>query len=167
MTKDPRLRALLANVVAYVVVIALMAAFNLWRSPHNLWFIWVALGWGIGVAAHALAFFLRRTHRRERIFSDPKTRAFTVHLFAYVAVIILLFVVNLVATPHTWWFYWVALGWGAGIVANAWAVFSRSRSGTTARKGDTQPKREALAVKTQSTPPKKSATPRKRSKPKR
>jgi hypothetical protein len=66
MTKDPRLRALLANVVAYVVVIALMAAVNLWRSPDNLWFIWVALGWGIGVAAHALAFVLRRTHRRER-----------------------------------------------------------------------------------------------------
>jgi cobalamin synthase len=168
MTKDPRLRALLANVVAYVVVIALMAAVNLWRSPDNLWFIWVALGWGIGVAAHALAFFLRRTHRRERVFSDPKTRAFTVHLFAYVAVIVLLFVVNLVATPHTWWFYWVALGWGAGIVANAWAVFGRSRpkgSGTAAPKVDTQPKREAPAVKTRSTP-KKPATPRKRPKPK-
>ncbi len=168
MTKDPRARALLANVAAYVVVIALMAAVNLWRSPHNLWFIWVALGWGIGVAAHALAFFLRRTKRPERVFADPKARGFTVHLFAYVAVIALLFVVNLVATPHSWWFYWVALGWGAGIVANAWAVFGRSRpkgSGSAARQADT-PKPKAPGAKTQSTPRKKSATPRKRSKPK-
>jgi Kef-type K+ transport system membrane component KefB len=168
MPTDPRARALLANVVAYVVVIALMAAVNLWRSPDNLWFIWVALGWGIGVAAHALAFVLRRTHRRERVFSDPKTRAFTVHLFAYVAVIALLFVVNLVATPRTWWFYWVALGWGAGLVANAWAVFDRSRtkeSVAAAPKADTQPKREVPAVTARATP-KKLATPRKRSKPK-
>jgi len=132
MPKNPRARALLANVVAYVVVIALMAAINLWRSPDNLWFIWVALGWGIGVAAHALAYFLRHTQRRERIFSDPKVSRFAVHLFAYVAVIVLLFVVNLTVTPHSWWFYWVALGWGAGLLANAWAVFGKRRRPTAA-----------------------------------
>jgi len=176
MTKDPRLRVLLANVAAYVVVIALMAAVNLWRSPHNLWFIWVALGWGIGVAAHALAFFLRRTKRPERIFADPKARGFTVHLFAYVAVIVLLFVVNLVATPHTWWFYWVALGWGAGIAANAWAAFGRSSAApspkqeTPAPKTQPAPKTETApkqtAPKKRSAPRKKQATPRKRPTPK-
>jgi hypothetical protein len=128
MPQDRARRALLANFAAYVVVIAIMAAVNLWRSPDNLWFLWVALGWGIGLAAHALAYFLRHTRRRERIFNDPKMRRFTVHLFAYVAVIVLLFVVNLIATPHTWWFYWVALGWGAGLLANAWAVFGKGRA---------------------------------------
>jgi len=127
MPQDPAARALLINFAAYLAVIAIMAAVNLWRSPDNLWFIWVALGWGIGIAAHALAYFLRHSKRRERIFTDPKARRFTVHLFTYVAVIALLFVVNLVATPNTWWFYWVALGWGAGIAANAWAVFGRPR----------------------------------------
>ncbi len=124
------LRVFLIHLAAYVIVTALLAAINLWFAPEKLWFIWVLLGWGIGVAAHGLALLLRRTHRRERIFSDPKTRAFTVHLFAYVAVIVLLFVVNLTATPNKWWFYWVALGWGAGIALHGWLVFRKPRTHT-------------------------------------
>jgi hypothetical protein len=128
MTKDPRVRAFLINFAVYLAVIALLAALNLWRSPDNLWVIWVALGWGIGVAAHGLALLLRKTDRPERVFSDPKVRGFAVHLFAYVAVIALLFVVNLVTSPDSWWWYWVALGWGLGLAANAWAVFGKSRA---------------------------------------
>lgn len=129
MPKDPRTLALLNHVAAYLVVVAICAAVNLWLAPHNLWFFWVAIGWGIGVAAHALAFTLRRTHRRERVFIDPHARGFAVHLFAYVAVVILLFVVNLTVTPNVWWFYWVALGWGAGVAAHAWCVFGKRTRG--------------------------------------
>jgi len=125
MLKDPRTRAWLINFVVYLGVVALLAALNFWRSPDNLWVIWVALGWGIGVAAHGLALLLRKTNRPERVFSDPKARGFAVHLFAYVAVIALLIVVNLVTTPDSWWWYWVALGWGAGLAANAWGVFHK------------------------------------------
>lgn len=169
MLKDPRTRVLLIHLAAYAVVVAICAGVNLWLTPDKLWFIWVLFGWGIGVAAHGLALLLRKTHRPERIFVDPKARAFTVHLFAYVAVIILLFVVNLTVTPQKWWFYWVALGWGAGVLAHGLAVFGRSRtkeSGAAALKADTQPKRDAPAAKTQSTPRKKSATPRERPTPK-
>ncbi len=128
MSKDPRVRAFLINFAVYLAVIALLAALNLWRSPDNLWVVWVALGWGIGVAAHGLALLLRRTNRPERVFSDPKVRGFAVHLFAYLAVIALLFVVNLLTSPNSWWWYWVALGWGLGLAANAWAVFGRNRA---------------------------------------
>jgi len=48
---------------------------------------------------------LRKTRRRERIFIDPKARASMVHLFAYLAVVLLLFFVNLTVTPRVWWFY--------------------------------------------------------------
>jgi len=130
MSKDSELRVFLIHLAAYVIVTALLAAINLWFAPEKLWFVWVLLGWGIGVAAHGLALLLRRTHRRERIFSDPKTRAFTVHLFAYVAVIVLLFVVNLTATPNKWWFYWVALGWGAGVALHGWLVFRKPSTHT-------------------------------------
>ena len=126
------MRAFLIHLAIYVLVIVICAGVNLRLRPDNLWFIWVALGWGIGVAAHGLAFLLRRTHRRERIFIDCKARGFAVHLFAYVAVIALLFVVNLTATPERWWFYWVALGWGAGVLAHAWCVF-RKRQPKSAR----------------------------------
>jgi len=169
MLKDPRTRVLLIHLAAYAVVVAICAGVNLWLTPDKLWFIWVLFGWGIGVAAHGLALLLRKTRRRERIFVDPKARAFTVHLFAYVAVIILLFVVNLTVTPQKWWFYWVALGWGAGVLAHGLAVFARRRRGRSsavAAQTDSRPKRQAPAAKKQSTPRKKSATPRKRSTPK-
>jgi hypothetical protein len=127
MPKNPQTRAVLIHLAAYLVVVAVCAGLNLWLAPDNFWFYWVALGWGIGVVAHGLALFLRTTHRRERIFIDSKARAFTVHLFAYVAVIVLLFIVNLTATPKVWWFYWVALGWGAGVAFHAWCAFFKRR----------------------------------------
>ncbi len=128
MPKDPRVRALLIHAIAYLVVVAICAALNIWRHPQNLWFLWVAAGWGIGLAAHALAVWLERTHRRERVFIDPKARGFAVHAFAYAGVVILLLVVNIVATPKVWWFYWVALGWGAGVAAHGWCTFFRKRA---------------------------------------
>ena len=132
MTKDPRAAAFLIHVAAYVIVVAICAVLNLWLTPDHLWFIWVAVGWGIGVAAHGLGLVLCSMRRRTRIFIDPRARGFAVHLFAYLCVVILLFIANLTATPHVWWFYWVALGWGAGVAAHGWCAFrKRSRRDTT------------------------------------
>ena len=49
------------------------------------------------------------------------------HLFAYVATVLILFFVNLTVTPKVWWFYWVALGWGAGLVPHGWCAFFKRR----------------------------------------
>ena len=127
MFKDLSMRIFLGHLVAYVAVILICAAVNLWLTPGTLWFPWVLMGWGIAVATHALALLLRKTHRRERIFIDKCARSFTVHLFAYVAVVLLLFFVNLTVTPKVWWFYWVALGWGAGLIPHGWSAFFRRR----------------------------------------
>jgi hypothetical protein len=128
MPQDRPKRALVIHIAAYlVVVVAICAAVNFWLAPDRLWFIWLAAGWGIGIAAHALALWLRHTRRSERVFIDPKTRGFAVHLFAYVAVVLLLFILNLAVTPKVWWFYWVALGWGAGVAAHGWCAFFRKR----------------------------------------
>ena len=88
MFKDLSMRIFLAHFVAFVVATAGLAAVNLWLTPQHLWFVWVLMGWGVAVATHDLALLLRRTRRRERIFIDRKARAFTVHLFAYGAVIL-------------------------------------------------------------------------------
>lgn len=160
MPNDPRTRLLLIHVAAYALAVAICAGINLWLSPGRLWFVWVALGWGIGLAAHALGYWLKHTDRPERIFVDRRARGFAVHLFAYVAVIVLLLVINLTVTPNRWWFYWVALGWGAGIALHASLAFGRSRETS----GDRQrPKRKAPAKKTapKKTPKKKAAAPRK------
>jgi len=178
MPQDPRARALLIHIAAYAAVVGICTVVNLWLNPHKLWFIWVAAGWGIGVAAHGFAYWLRHAHRRERVFVDPRARGFTVHLFAYVAVVILLFVVNLVVTPNTWWFYWVALSWGAGIALHGWLAFRKRRSGSdmkqsiasstppieTARKPQpaAKPQRKSPPPKEQATVPKKQNTPRKK-----
>jgi hypothetical protein len=127
MFKDLAMRVFLAHLVAFVAGVVICAAINLWLTPGTLWFPWVLIGWGAAVATHALALLLRKTHRRERIFIDQKARSFTVHLFAYLATVLILFFVNLTVTPKVWWFYWVALGWGAGIVAHGWCAFGKRR----------------------------------------
>ena len=90
MFKDLSMRIFLGHLVAYVAVTLICAGVNLWLTPGTLWWPWVLMGWGIAVATHALALLLRKTHRRERIFIDKCARSFTVHLFAYVAVVLLL-----------------------------------------------------------------------------
>ncbi|HKU42676.1 MAG TPA: 2TM domain-containing protein [Polyangiales bacterium] len=45
------------HVLTYAVVMAALAAINLITSPGYLWFLWPAVGWGIGVVAHAANVF--------------------------------------------------------------------------------------------------------------
>lgn len=125
--KDLEMRVFLAHLVAFVVITAILTGLNLWLTPQYPWWIWVLIGWGAVIATHAFALLLRRTRRRERIFVDRKTRSFAVHLFAYLATVLILFFVNLTVTPQVWWFYWVALGWGAGIVAHGWCALGKKR----------------------------------------
>ena len=154
MFKDLAMRVFLAHLVAFIVGVVICAAINLWLTPGTLWFPWVLIGWGAAVATHALALLLRKTHRRERIFIDQKARSFTVHLFAYLATVLILFFVNLTVTPKVWWFYWVALGWGAGIVAHGWCAFGKRRRSVPTH-APTQ-KAEAHPAKAKSSAPKRS-----------
>jgi hypothetical protein len=149
ISKDRALFGFSIHLALFVVVVGALAALNLWRNPDRIWFVWVLAGWGIGLAAHGLALLLKRTRRRERIFLDEKARGFVVHLFVYVTVVLLLFAVNYLKTPNVWWFYWVALGWGAGVVVQAWCVFwkhRRKQSALAARPQAKQGKRR-VAIK--------------------
>lgn len=53
-------------------------------------------------------------------------KAFYTHAVTYAAVMILLFVIDMV-TPGGPWFYWPLLGWGIAIVSHAMNVFGMSR----------------------------------------
>lgn len=48
------------HLACYVLVVSGLAILNFTRNPDNLWVMWVAGGWGIGIAAHAFAFFTSR-----------------------------------------------------------------------------------------------------------
>jgi hypothetical protein len=56
----------------YVGVNALLAYLDLTRSPDRIWFFWPLVGWGTGLAAHAIGVFgtgraIERTqHRMQR-----------------------------------------------------------------------------------------------------
>jgi uncharacterized membrane protein len=143
MWKDPRTRVFLIHFAVFAVAVVILAAINYLAAPTNLWFIWVLAGWGIGVAAHGLAVWLCTAHRRERVFVDPKARAFTVHLFAYLAVVALLFVANLLTDK--WWFYWVALGWGAGVLAHGLVAFRHRAPTPSPRKDSSTPAKTTRA----------------------
>ena len=157
--EDLEMRVFLAHLVAYVAIVALLAAINLWLTPGYPWFLWVLIGWGAVVATHAFALLLRRTRRRERIFIDKKTRSFAVHLFAYLATVLILFFVNLTVTPQAWWFYWVALGWGAGIIAHGWCAFGKKRPLPAPHVSESAPQ----ATKRESAPAAKKSAPRRKS----
>lgn len=46
------------HLATYIFVIALLLTLNLYKKPDDLWVLWPAIGWGIGVAAHGLAAFI-------------------------------------------------------------------------------------------------------------
>ncbi len=43
------------HAATYVAVVGGLASLNLNRMPDKPWVLWVARGWGIGLAAHAAA----------------------------------------------------------------------------------------------------------------
>jgi len=45
------------NLTSYVFVNIGLQVLNLITSPDHLWFFWPLLGWGIGVAIHAMKVF--------------------------------------------------------------------------------------------------------------
>ena len=52
-----KVKAFYIHLSQYVIVIPILAAINLLGYPQYLWFIWPALGWGLGVALHAAQVF--------------------------------------------------------------------------------------------------------------
>jgi hypothetical protein len=87
-----------------------------------------------------------------------------VHLFAYLATVLILFFVNLTITPKVWWFYWVALGWGAGILAHGWCAFGRRRPRAMPPATEQPTEREVRPVKQEASArtPKAKSTPRRK-----
>lgn len=47
----------------YAAVVAILALVNVLSAPDELWVHWVALGWGAGVALHAVLVFGRWPRR--------------------------------------------------------------------------------------------------------
>lgn len=60
LSTEARARAKIGFVrhaTVYMLVIAVLIVINLSTSPRYLWFLWPAIGWGIGLAFHGFRAF--------------------------------------------------------------------------------------------------------------
>ncbi|KOS08114.1 histidine kinase [Flavobacterium akiainvivens] len=55
--KVEEIKGFYGNLFSYIVVITGLAILNMLTSPSHWWFLYPALGWGIGVALHGMAVF--------------------------------------------------------------------------------------------------------------
>ncbi|MBE6506251.1 MAG: 2TM domain-containing protein [Methanobrevibacter sp.] len=49
------------------------------------------------------------------------------HLYSFISVNIIFFVMNLVFSPGEWWFYWITALWGIGLIFHFLRTFVFSR----------------------------------------
>ena len=54
-------------------------------------------------------------------------KGFYIHISVFTIVNLTLFLINLLSTPGTWWFYWITVFWGIGIIWHAFGVFIGDR----------------------------------------
>lgn len=57
MKRVKELKGFYGNLISYCIVIPFLVIINLITSPKAIWFYWPMLGWGIGIAAHAMNTF--------------------------------------------------------------------------------------------------------------
>ena len=55
--KVRRIKGFYIHLAQYIIIICALAVINLVTYPSRLWFVWPAIGWGIGIAVHAAATF--------------------------------------------------------------------------------------------------------------
>lgn len=51
------LKEFYGNLTSYCIIIPFLAILNIVTAPGYLWFLWPALGWGVGIVFHAISVF--------------------------------------------------------------------------------------------------------------
>ncbi len=119
-TKAQRM-SLRKHIWTYAGIIGFLFIINMLTSAHTLWFHWPALGWGLALYLQ----WIKQSHPKG-VGKPPDTRmGLRKHLKMYVGVIGFLFIINMLTSAHTLWFYWPALGWGLFLFMH-WVKISKS-----------------------------------------
>ncbi|MFN8454573.1 MAG: 2TM domain-containing protein [Anaerolineae bacterium] len=103
-------RDFLSHLGSYVIIIGMLAGLNWITSWEYLWFLWPALGWGVGLTFHLWGLILDAMPNLSR-----KWRSFAGHFGSYAIIISMLAIINLMTGPETLWFLFPAIGWGIGL----------------------------------------------------
>ncbi len=133
----------LGHLGSYVIVIGFLAVINFITDPGGYpWFIWPALGWGVGLAFHVLGIVLSELKNL-----SGKWRAFLRHFGSYAIIMMLLMSIYFITDPGGYpWFIWPGLGWGTAVAIHLWATMlgeGRSREQRQTRREDRRQQRTA------------------------
>ena len=101
-------RGVLAHLVVYVLVNAMLIATNFIYSPETIWFFYPLIAWGFGISMH----YLFGVHGKVLL---KEKRGFPAHLVVYLLVNAMLIAINFIYSPEAIWFFYPLIGWGLGI----------------------------------------------------
>jgi transcriptional regulator with XRE-family HTH domain len=52
-----KIKGFYLHIAQYCIIVGFLAAINIMTYPRYLWFLWAALGWGLGLLLHGLRIF--------------------------------------------------------------------------------------------------------------
>jgi hypothetical protein len=112
-------REFLAHLGPYIIVIGALGLINvLTNRGAYLWFLWPAIGWGVGLAFHLFSILTDEIKDR-----TGKWHSFVEHAGSYLIIMGLLVVIYLRTNPGGYpWFIWPAMAWGAAVAIHLWTT---------------------------------------------
>ena len=114
----------------YVIGCSLLVLINWFFTPEIWWVFYPIFGWLIGLVEHYTSYIVYA----RGVYPMAK-RAVIFHLMAYIFVIILLFVINILVNPSFWWVIIPAIFWGAGLIIHIITYFVFHRGATEEKEG--------------------------------
>ncbi|MEW5956986.1 MAG: protein kinase [Chloroflexota bacterium] len=118
LSSSGKWRGFLAHLGPYVMVIGALAVINFLTDPGGEpWFIWPAMGWGVGLAFHLHGLILS-----EMKHVSEKWRGFFGHFGSYAIIMGLLVGIYLMSGGGEPWFLWPAGIWGAAVGMHLWSA---------------------------------------------
>lgn len=66
----------------------------------------------------------KRERAKKRV---DELKGFYSHLAIFILINVILILINLFTSPGIWWFYWVTIFWGIGLIFHAASAFGRGR----------------------------------------
>jgi len=148
-----RWREFLAHLGPYIIVIGALGLINVLTDPGGyLWFLWPAMGWGVGLAFHLFSILTDEIKDR-----TGKWHSFVEHAGSYLIIMGLLVTIYLMTNPGGYpWFLWPAGAWGAAVAIHLWTTIleeDKSKPKARARRRAEREARKASRQKVETQQP--------------
>ncbi|KKK43635.1 hypothetical protein LCGC14_0471440 [marine sediment metagenome] len=105
--------SVLIHYAVFIFVSILLLTINLLFSRLIFWIIFPFFGWFIGIVMHTVGYFVYA----RGVYPLAK-RTVIFHIFAYLSVMLLLFLVNLFTMPENYWVLFPAIFWGIAVIVH-------------------------------------------------